>query len=597
MSAPTSRVLRTLSMAVMLVATRSLVGARTYPRQVTPARRPPPAPAVGVRPTQAASGGAEVAERPHRPYPSEPLPSPAATLPGRAGARGWIWTRRWDLCVMGVVSLALAVVHAWGMGRYPAFFDDEGTYISQAWAVNAHQGLAPYTYWYDHPPLGWILLAGWAKAVPMFGPDLHAIAAGRWFMVLTFVVSACLLYVIARRVGLRRPFAALAMILFGLSPLAVHYQRMVLLDNIAVAWLLGALALALCCRARLSAYAGSGICLACACLTKETFVLFAPAVLLAVWQGARGPTRRFALAVFASLFALALAFYPLFATLRGELLAGSNHTSLVDGVRFQLSRQGSGSLLDPDSGSRQLIDSWLSLDGIVLALGLLAMPVGLYVRRLRPIAIAFLVPVLMALRPGTYLPAMYVIGLLPFAGLLAAGAAQWLWRPRAGRDWLASRRGRRGPVPVTSFGGSAVALVALAVVALLAVPRWSSGLGSATGSDLNRPYRDAVAWLDANADRSSTILVDNTVWTDLVERGFAHSRTVWFYKLDLDPSVRIPWQQFDYVVSTNVIVGSLDRLPRTNEIVQHSVPVVRFASGPETVEIRRVDATGALTGR
>ncbi len=599
MSALTSRVLRGLSMAVMIVAARSLVGTRTYERQAPPAGRRhtvPPPPAADLRPAEAGSGSPEVAEATAPPYLPKALRAPAPTFPGRAGAQSWIWTRRWDLCVMGALAVVLGVVHAVGMGRYPAFFDDEGTYISQAWAIDAHQGLAPYTYWYDHPPLGWIVLAGWAKAVPMFGADLHAIAAARGFMVLTFVVSACLVYVIARRLGLRRPFAGLAMVLFGLSPLAVHYQRMVLLDNIAVAWVLGAVALALCLRGRLWAYAGSGVCLACACLTKETFVLFAPAVVLAVWQGAAGPTRRFALAVFTSLFVLVLAFYPLFAALRGELLAGSDHTSIVDGVRFQLSREGSGSLFDPHSGSRNLIDSWISLDWIVLVLGLLALPIGLYVRRFRPIALALAIPVLMALRPGTYLPAMYVIGLLPFAALLAASAAQWLWRPREGRDWLAAGGGRRGPVPVASLGGSAAILVVLAAVVLLAVPKWSSGLATQMDTDLNGPYRDAVAWLDANADRDSTTLVDNTVWTDLVERGFDQSRTVWFYKLDLDPAVRIPWQQFDYVVATNIMVGLRGLVPRTAEVIRHSVPVARFSSGPENVEIRRVVTTD-VSGR
>ncbi len=28
--------------------------------------------------------------------------------------------------------------------------------------------LAPYTYWYDHPPLGWIMLAGWTDIIPAF---------------------------------------------------------------------------------------------------------------------------------------------------------------------------------------------------------------------------------------------------------------------------------------------------------------------------------------------------------------------------------------------------------------------------------------------
>lgn len=643
MSALISRVLRALSPVVMLVLVRSLVAERRLglDRPAAERRSPatrrrvvdrrPPRRAVGRRrtverrrrvpsraatpfvPAHASAGtrrpaanefrrvegaldGARPADPPARPQ-VRPAPRPARSRPRAATAASWLRAHRLDLYVAGVVSLVLGIVHSWGLGRYPAFFDDEGTYVSQAWAVDTVNTLAPYTYWYDHPPLGWILLAGWGKVMPLFGADLHSIAAARSFMVVLFMVSACLLYAIARRLGMRRPFAALAVVLFGLSPLAIHYQRMVLLDNIALCWLLAAFLLAQSPRARLWAFAGSGICLAAACLTKETFVLFAPAVVLVAWQTAAGPTRRFALAVLGGLFALTAAFYPLFAALRGELIAGADHTSLMDGVRFQLSRPGGGSILDSDSPSRALLDSWIALDPLVLALGVVALPFGLCVRRLHPVALALVIPALVAFRPGSYLPAMFVIGLLPFAGLLAAASADHLWRPRAAREWLGDRRARRWTaVPVSAPVGSVAIVVVLAGLALVATLRWSGGLATQTGTDLNRPYREAVAWLEANADRSSTILVDNTIWTDLVERDFSAARTVWFYKLDLDPAVTMPWQEFDYVVSTNMLAGNLDRLPRSRELHSQSTLIVRFASGNETVEIRRVARDGRPTG-
>jgi hypothetical protein len=59
-----------------------------------------------------------------------------------------------DLSIVGLLAGIVGVVHAWGMGRYPRFTDDEGIYVSQAWAVGKLHALAPYTYWYDHPPLG-----------------------------------------------------------------------------------------------------------------------------------------------------------------------------------------------------------------------------------------------------------------------------------------------------------------------------------------------------------------------------------------------------------------------------------------------------------
>ena len=169
-------------------------------------------------------------------------------------------------------------------------FDDEGTYVSQAWAVDNMHALAPYTYWYDHPPLGWIMLAGWTDIIPAFTAHTSAIIAARWFMLVVFVASCWCLYSVARRLGLSRAACAVAVVLFGLSPLAVHCRRMVLLDNLAVVWLLAGFALALSQRRHLFTFACSGVCMALACLTKETFLLFVPALALLVWQRADGPT-------------------------------------------------------------------------------------------------------------------------------------------------------------------------------------------------------------------------------------------------------------------------------------------------------------------
>jgi len=264
----------------------------------------------------------------------------------RLGRRVLAWARasRRDLVALAVTIVPLTVLHAWGMARFPAFFDDEGAYVSQAFAVDRLHALAPYTYWYDHPPLGWILLGGWAKLVPVFTSSSFAIGASRTFVLILFVISAGLLYGIARRLSLGPGLSALAVALFGLSPLALDYQRMVLLDNIAVPWLLAAFFLALTPRRRMVAYAGSAVCFALAILTKETFLLFLPALVLAVWSTCARSTRRFATALFATLLACVAGFYPLFALLRGEFFEGKHHTSLMDGISFQLTRKGSGSI-------------------------------------------------------------------------------------------------------------------------------------------------------------------------------------------------------------------------------------------------------------
>src|SRR5207244_2562581 len=73
---------------------------------------------------------------------------------------------------------------------------------------------------------------------------------------------------------------------------------------------------------------------------------------------------------FGSVFVLATLAYPLYASLKGELLPGHGHVSLFEAVRFQLfTRPSTGSAFSPSSVSRQLIDGWLRTDPWLLGVG------------------------------------------------------------------------------------------------------------------------------------------------------------------------------------------------------------------------------------
>ncbi len=139
--------------------------------------------------------------------------------------------RKW-LAVFTLIALLgfIAVIHAVNMTRLPGFVDDEGTYVSQAWSFQTEGHLSHYTYWYDHPPLGWMQLALYTFVTNGFarGP---AVAVSREFMLGYAVISAWLVYVLARRLSLRRPTALLSVALFSLTPMAVEFQRLVMLDT------------------------------------------------------------------------------------------------------------------------------------------------------------------------------------------------------------------------------------------------------------------------------------------------------------------------------------------------------------------------------
>ena len=176
-------------------------------------------------------------------------------------------------------------------------------------------------------------------------------------MVIVAVITAALLWALARRIEMSRWAAAAAVAVFALSPLAISLSRTVYLDNLAIAWVLGALVLLCSPRYRLSAMFGAATCFGIAVLTKETMLLLLPMFAWLVWTRTAPVTRRYALAVFVAVFGVVVSTYVLMAVLRGELVPGPGHVSLWDGIRFQLwERTAGGALDDPYSLKRHTVD-------------------------------------------------------------------------------------------------------------------------------------------------------------------------------------------------------------------------------------------------
>lgn len=531
---------------------------------------------------------------------------PAPTAAGRAEAeltfgrraRAWAGAHSQSLMWVPLLLVVVGLVHGWGVGHAPALSDDEGTYMSQAWSTQHEHRLEVYTYWYDHPPLGWMQIALLTWITGTGGAAQHAVVLGRVFMVGFSIISAGLLYVLARRLGIRRLFAGAAVLLFGLSPLAVDYQRMVYLDNIAVPWLLAALVLAASPRRSLWAAAGAGACMAISVLSKETFLLAAPAVFVLLWTRSHPRTRSFCLTAAAVTFVLIGAGYPLYALLKGELLPGPGHVSLWQGITFQLSsRQGSGSLFTAGTPANQTVTSWLHLDFWLLLLGLICLPVMLWSRRFRAIGVALVVPDLVALRGG-YLPIPFVIGLLPFSALGVVATLELLAGTTVIRDHAASLSRRARPVAVTA------AAVAGAVALGFA---WYPGDRLLTHENVTYPVFQAETWIEQHIPRNQRIIADNTVWNDLINHGFSTDLgVVWFQKLDftenLDPSVydALPqgWRDFAYVISTPALRSSIAQVPDgfkpVREALAHSTVVASFGSGSASVQVRRIDDPAPL---
>jgi Dolichyl-phosphate-mannose-protein mannosyltransferase len=571
------------------------------------------------------------------PPPAESTPGPDRSLRQRLWRR--LVDNKLDLAIVAVLMVIGGVVHYRGMYTSPARFDDEGTYTAYAWAVQNWHVLGHYTYWYAHPPLGWIQIALWTWTTHGFERAPYAVGAAREFMFVCKLASIALLYGLATRLGFGRVGRVLAVLIFALSPLAVYFTRAALLDNVVTPWLIASFFFAASPRRSVRGAAASAACLAAAVLSKETALLYLPAVVLLLVQHTDRRNRRFALTMFASWFFVICAAYPLYALIKNELLIGPGHVSLEWAVRWQLfGRTGSGSIFNPKSTAHAVIRSWLEQDKVLPRLSLVVAVPGLLIRRTRAAAAAFVIQVVQLLRGG-YLPYPYVIAMIPFAALTVAGVIDRLWdlgrAPRLSRDTGPVRSGwyRRSlvflggralwipvlTVPLAERTRSRIRLawrglvtVAGAWLILLVVGAWTPPLHDLHTNNRDAGKAQALSWLESHVDHSDYLVVDDSFWVDLVEAGHPADHVVWFTKLDVDKDVRIPgdhqWAGISYVVldhqdDLSVHVqgdgkpskDTLTLFPTLGKALLYSRVVASFGTGLDAVTIRRVDPSLATT--
>lgn len=517
---------------------------------------------------------------------------------------GSLWRRRAGLLLLTPVLVAGTWVQATNMYNSPHQADDEGTYVAEAWAVLHWHTLAPYTYWYDHPPLGWILMAGFFAVSGGVRHYPSAIDAGRMFMLVLQEISAVLVYILARRMRLARWTSALAVLAFFLSPVAIEFHRMAYLDNIGTPFVIGAFVLALSPRRHLGAQATSGMLFAMGVLCKETYLLLLPALAWQIWRNSDARTRAFVMCTSATAFVLTVGMYPLYAALRGELFPGPGHVSLLGSIEWQVSgRQGSGTILDSASAAGQTLHQWLGFDPWLMGAGLVMLPICLARRSTRAISGALAIELLTLLRPG-YLPIPFVIGILPFAAVVGAGGldALWNWRPALAEDWGPSWRGRLSK-PAWRLGsaqgsagyvglrlvGPVLALMCLVGTVVGAAPAWARGDDALMRHGPEDNYLDATHWIEAHVSKHDRILVDDSFWLDLVDAGYPANQVVWFYKIGTDPEVdkRFPqgWRDFQYIVADDTIRSYAPGRPWLTQALDHGRPVASWGSGVYQVTI------------
>jgi 4-amino-4-deoxy-L-arabinose transferase-like glycosyltransferase len=486
--------------------------------------------------------------------------------------------------LLALSLLTGAISTGFNVFGYPLYVTDEGIYMQQAWSVLREARLSPYTYFYDHAPAGWLVIAGWAALLPSqlqtFG---GAINTGRVLMVLVHLVSAYLLFAVSWRLSGTLVAAVVATFIFNLSPLALFYQRQVLLDNLMVTWVLLSFYLAThgahrsktgdtsaVPELRIVTAMGSGVAFGLAVLTKENAVFFLPALTYLLYTRLRSAVSfRFGLGFWCFSNVAIISVYFLYATLKNELFPSgfsfdlnnppADHVSLLYTIWWQVHRS-QGSLLDTSSPVwRFSLGAWLPKDRFLLTAGGAAMfaniALGMWLRE-TPSGRTLLVPGLLAasyafyLARGSQMLEFYVVPLVPFLAMNIGLLVGWLSGKL--RSWLP------GPVWLAPAG------------ALLGVLLFHPGLGYVLVIDefgkvvphdlykLNLTASQArqVVFIRQNVPPDAKIVTDDDIWADLHDvRPFykwAHPYT----KAARDPDVRDKlfgkdWRNIDYIVLSN----------------------------------------------
>lgn len=500
--------------------------------------------------------------------------------------------------------------------HYPYFFDDEGTYVSQAWAVIHLHQLAPYTYWYDHSPVGWLQLAGWYQLTGGFTTFGSPLVSGRILMTIFQVGTTIMLYLIVRRTTDSIGAGVLAALLFALSPYGIYYHRRIYIDNIATFWMILSLAMLMVPqRLTLRRIWLSALAFGIAVLTKENVVFLFPVLPLIVYFRAHSIHRGLAVLGWIVVALSVISLYFCMAILKDELLPTgvlpgdtAPHVSLLGSLAYQSSRGRDGGFLNPHSSIWNLIHQWIFSDSapgenppgdpILVIGGTVYAVLSLVIYRWnRIIALMGGATLLMwfFLGRGGITIGFYLVPLLPLLAINIGVLAGFVFK-RVTHSMVIHRRS--GVRRIMSQGLLMVIIGATTLASPWVIAQ-GFGYNNATlpalyTRDQTTGQTQALKWIAQNVPDHSRIIFDDFAYTDLQ---LMHKGLVLYYywKVDFDPAIHDTalhddWNNVDYLLITPQVTTDLHNnpMPLLQTVLDHALPVVEFNSDQWSVQIYRV---------
>lgn len=505
--------------------------------------------------------------------------------------------------VLLTVLVVAGVAHAYNMFNFPYYENDEGVYMSQAWSVIKMGSLAPYTYWYDHAPAGWLFIAVWAKLTGGFFTFGASVNSGRVFMLVLHLLSTAMVFSITRKLTNNKLWAAaLAGLLFSISPLAIYFQRRVLLDNIMTFWALLSYWLLVREKLKLRHVLLSAVVFGIAALSKENAVFFLPALVYTIYTRSHTTYRRMGLALWACITGLVGGLYVLYAVIKSELLPmgflGSTtaHVSLIESLKQQAGRGSGFHFWNPNSDIYRNMVEWISRDpfliyGAVIAIGI-SIVLAYWQKNFREPLLFTLGMVFFLMRGGLVIN-FYFLPLVPFVAILMSLIAEKTYGAVVGvlhHDLeLFKLRHMFGPVLF-------VCVLAGLSLAVLTKPL------SLYVTNETSPMLDSLNWIKHNLPQDSNIIIDNALFVDTRDSRFAGDpefpNSQWFWKVEKDPEVYKTalgndWLNADYVALSHemVIQQSYHNIEVIGQMLPYMEPVKGWSNGGAYLNIASMIST------
>jgi hypothetical protein len=510
-----------------------------------------------------------------------------------------------------VVVLFLALfTHGWNLFQYPYYEGDEGIYVSQAWSFLKQGSLSPYHYWYDHPPLGWITMAAWPT---LFGGNFFVFGESsidnmRVFMLITHVVSALLVYYIAKRLSGKSVVGLAAVVLFTFSPLFVYYQRRVLLDNLMTFWILASYALLLKYDRSLWHIAFSGIFLGIGVLTKIPALVFAPLFLLVLlfphffdFASKRSVNIREVIqpaVIWLFAFLCVVGSFLLYTVIKGEFLPSSvsntGKASFLDGISFQLERKSPEPLLQPGSSFRVALSDWLRKDAFMVYVGAASIIISLFLLRKIPRATSVLLIVVAYLgfmMRGGVVTNFHILPLIPFIVILTVLLLGYI--AHSVDEFLHEKTSYTA---MSTFFLRHHVVFSTCVLVIVLCSFATSEKGYLTRDETSN-HNASIRYIKENFDNETSVMMDVQGLVDLWDPRNINSKTFpradWFSKLIYDDYIQDykyegKWSSIDYVLVSHELLRQMKNRPEdsiANDAYHNSILDKAWLDGADHVRI------------